>query len=38
MSEEKIKAGRLVFLVGHNFYTSEVSLTIKYTEPGINYK
>ena len=40
MSEEKIKikAERLLFfLVGHNFYMSEDSLTVKYTESGLSY-
>ncbi len=39
MSEEKIriKAERLLFfLVGHNFYMSEDSLTVKYTESGLD--
>ena len=39
MSEEKIKikAERLLFfLVGHNFYMSEDSLTVKYSESGLN--
>ncbi len=40
MSEEKIKikAERLLFfLVGHNFYMSEDSLTVKYSESGLTY-
>ncbi len=40
MSEEKIKikAGRLLFfLVGHNFYMSEDSLTVKYSESGLAF-
>ncbi len=38
MSEEKIKikAERLLFfLVRHNFYMSEDSLTVKYSESGL---
>ena len=38
MSEEKIKikGGRLLFfLVGDNFYISEDSLTVKYSESGL---
>ncbi len=32
----KIKAGRLLFLlVGHNFFMSKDSLTVKYTESGL---
>ena len=35
--KNKIKAERLLFfLVGHNFYMSEDSLTVKYTESGLN--
>ncbi len=33
---KKIKAGRqLLFLVGDNFYMSEESLTVKYSESGL---